>query len=65
MSRNSENRRDVDLREGYNPLKKGFSPTHGNLDSRNPPKVGSGVPRTSTSNNNTSKKSNHSKSSER
>lgn len=29
---------------GYQPFRKGFSPTNGNLDSSNPPKGGSGVP---------------------
>lgn len=33
-----------DLREGYQPLKKGLQTTQGNLDSSNPPQGGSGVP---------------------
>lgn len=32
------------MHEGYQPYKRGYQPTEGNLDSSNPPTGGSGVP---------------------
>ena len=34
----------VPLREGYQPEKRGYQPTQGNLEASNPPRGGSGVP---------------------
>jgi hypothetical protein len=40
------------LEEGYQPtdyVKKGYKPTEGNLDPKNPPQGGSGMPKNSSS----------------
>jgi len=41
---------------GYQPLKKGYSPTQSNLNPKNPPKGGSGVGKSGKSNTPPSKK---------
>jgi|GEM_PF-5105669 len=47
---NSSEHKPAKLTEGYNPLKKGYTPTQGSLDSKNPPKGGSGVSQGNSSN---------------
>ena len=41
--------KEVPLQEGYQPFKRGYKPTQGNLDTSNPPQGGSGVPSSSSS----------------
>ncbi|HQK84120.1 MAG TPA: hypothetical protein PLK24_09300 [Atribacter sp.] len=44
MSKNNQDKGNKPINEGYQPLKKGYQPTAGNLDPKNPPRGGSGVP---------------------
>jgi hypothetical protein len=45
MNNKKNNNSRTSLREGYNPLKKGYSPNKGNLDASKPPQGGTGVPK--------------------
>ena len=42
-NKNSNGSENKSEKLGYGPLKKGYTPTQGSLDSKNPPKGGSGV----------------------
>jgi len=44
MSKNRQDKEKKPIEEGYQPFKKGYRPTQGNLDTTNPPRGGSGIP---------------------